>query len=120
MAVGRVVALNKFGQVATVQRVYLEGEVLIGAQVVNAIVGPAGTVVAMLGLHRAATFVYLFTAAFGAALLLILVPALGIDGAAIAVVVTTALWGIALNVLLYRRVGTTVWIGRIRRGESSG
>jgi len=93
---------------------------LIGAQVVNAIVGPAGTVVAMLGLHRAATFVYLFTAAFGAALLLVLVPALGIDGAAIAVVVTTALWGIALNVLLYRRVGTTVWIGRIRRGESSG
>jgi O-antigen/teichoic acid export membrane protein len=93
---------------------------LIGAQVVNAIAGPAGTVVAMLGLHRAATFVYVFSAAFGSALLLILVPALGINGAAIAVVATTALWGIALNVLLYRRVGTTVWIGRIRGSESRG
>ena len=35
MAVGRVVAVDKLFQVLTAQRVLLEGEVLVGAQVVD-------------------------------------------------------------------------------------
>lgn len=89
---------------------------IVAAQVVNVIVGPTGTVSSMLGFHGQATLAYIGAAVVGSILLALMVPVYGINGAAGSVVAATALWGVTLNVVLYRKTGATVWLGR-RRGE---
>lgn len=93
---------------------------LMVAQGINALSGPAGTVAAMMGLQAAAARIYVGSAALGCIALIALVPAYGISGAAFGVVVSTTSWCMCMNLLLYRKAGMSVWLGRSRRVVASG
>ena len=79
--------------------------ILIVAQLVNALAGPVGFMMAMTGDHVRAIFVTGVYAALNVGLNFILIPHFGIMGAAVATCLTLSLWNISLLVLVLRKHG---------------
>lgn len=79
--------------------------VLVIGQVVNALAGSVGNLLAMTGHQTVVVRVMATSAVLNVLMNLLLIPAWGIEGAAVATAVTTVLWNVALSYFVWIRLG---------------
>lgn len=84
---------------------YVPLQILVFAQLVNALCGPVSYLLAMTGHQRVLMIVLSVAAALNLVLNLLLIPAYGIVGAAIATAVTTVIWNTVLVYVIRRNLG---------------
>jgi len=79
--------------------------------IVRASVGPAESILTMVGEQRICAAIYVSVFALGAALNFLLIPIWGLSGAAIATSLAFVLEAAALAIVVYTRLGYRSWIG---------
>lgn len=84
---------------------YVPLQILVFAQLVNALCGPVSYLLAMTGHQRVLMSVLSVSALLNLALNLLLIPTYGIVGAAIATAVTTLIWNTGLVYVIRRNLG---------------
>ena len=86
-------------------RAFVPLQILLIAQLLNALVGPVGFVLTMTGNQRPASMILLVTIVIDIVLNAVLIPLYGIIGAAIATAAAFVLWNVVMLVFAFRRVG---------------
>jgi O-antigen/teichoic acid export membrane protein len=79
--------------------------------VVRASVGPAESILTMLGQQRICALIYVSVFAINAALNFLLIPHFGLYGAAIATSIAFVIEAASLAIIVYTRLGFRSWIG---------
>lgn len=78
--------------------------ILAVGQVVNALVGPVGTLMTMTGNQDTAAWILALHAVLNLALNVILIPRFGIEGAAVATALTRVSWNVVMALVAWRRL----------------
>jgi len=79
--------------------------ILVGGQMVNAIMGPVGFIMTMTRHHRQASMIISMSAIVNIVLNLLLIPKFGMIGAAIATTVTMLIWNVVFWFYIRRNIG---------------
>lgn len=86
--------------------------------IVRASVGPAESILTMVGEQRICAVIYVSVFAFNAALNFLLIPIWGLSGAAIATSLSFMIEAAALSLVVYTRLGFRCWIGFAMRAPT--